>query len=68
MAESFATAAKRLTSPANLVAIAHAAHRIGDRSLLASSRRVLRTQFGIEIRFAEPTQPRDPEPEGEPGE
>ncbi len=48
------TSSDRFTSPADLVAIARAAHRVGDRALLASARRVLRSRFGIVLRFTEP--------------
>lgn len=38
-------------SPAELVAIANAAHRIGDRELERTAKRELKDRFDIEIRF-----------------
>jgi hypothetical protein len=38
-------------SPAELVAIARAAHAVGDRDLERSVKIELRESFGIEIRF-----------------
>ena len=47
------TTAAPMDSPAALVCIARAAHRIGDRELLRTARRLLRQRYGIEIRFSE---------------
>lgn len=38
-------------SPAELVAIANAAHRIGDKQLEQSAKRELKSRFDIEIKF-----------------
>jgi hypothetical protein len=40
-----------LRSPATLVAIARAAHVVGDRDLEKSAKRELAESFGIEIKF-----------------
>lgn len=53
----------RLQTPADLVAIANAAHRQGDRRLLSAARRVLREQFGIRIVFDRRDKPAKAEAE-----
>lgn len=40
-----------LSDPATLVAVARAAHAIGDRGLERTARQALRDQHGIEITF-----------------
>ena len=47
-------------SPAELVAIARAAHLVGDRSLKRAAVRELRTQFGIRITFERPASDTKP--------
>ena len=44
---------KKLDTPADLVCIARAAYRQGDRQLLRDARRVLREKFGIKILFTQ---------------
>jgi hypothetical protein len=45
-----------LEDPPSLLAIANAAHRVGDRDLERAARRLLREQFGIEVSFAPTTK------------
>lgn len=45
-------AREQMASPSSLLAIAWAAYRSGDKELLRSTRELLKTDFGIEIRFA----------------
>jgi hypothetical protein len=49
---------EHLRSPAELVAIARAAHIVGDRDLERAARNELREAFGIEIRFPRPARPK----------
>ena len=42
---------QRMRSPADLVAIARAAHLVGDQELECSARQMLREQFGIGLTF-----------------
>ncbi len=42
---------EELRSPSDLVAIARAAHAVGDRDLERSAKRTLLASFGIAIKF-----------------
>lgn len=44
---------RKLDSPETLVAIAHAAHAVGDACLEQSAKRSLHEQFGITIKFGQ---------------
>ena len=54
---------QQLKSPAELVAIARAAHIVGDRDLERSAKHELLEQFGIEIKFQR-ARMADARPEG----
>jgi hypothetical protein len=44
-----------LSDPPALLAIARAAHLIGDRDLERAARRILRERYGVEVSFRRPT-------------
>lgn len=48
---------RKLDGPSELVAIAYACHRCGDRRMERSAKRILRDRFGITIRFEKRLQP-----------